>query len=79
MQRITRALAVGVPVVLSLPVAAQTVQIYGRLYPEVVFTRMTGATAPGTPLSTLAQPPTGESFSNIVKMDFAATSRSAMA
>lgn len=69
MQRITRALAVAVPVVLSLPVAAQTVQIYGRLYPEVVFTRMTGATAPGTPLSTLAQPPTGESFSNIVKMD----------
>jgi len=30
-QRITRALAVAVPVVLSLPVAAQTVQIYGRL------------------------------------------------
>src|SRR6476659_9074783 len=69
MQRITRALAVAVPVVLSLPANGQMVQIYGRLYPEVVFTRMTGATAPGTPLSTLAQPPTGESFSNIVKMD----------
>ncbi len=69
MQRITHALAIAVPVVLSLPASGQMVQIYGRLYPEVVFTRMTGATAPGTPLSTLAQAPTGESFSNVVKMD----------
>jgi len=69
MQRITRALAIAVWMMLPLPANGQMVQIYGRLYPEVVFTRMTGATAPGTPLSTLAQPPTGESFSNIVKMD----------
>jgi len=69
MQRITRALAITVWMMLPLPANGQMVQIYGRLYPEVVFTRMTGATAPGTPLSTLAQPPTGESFSNIVKMD----------
>ena len=48
---------------------AQTVTLYGRLYPEVVWTRSTGATAPGSSLSTLAQAPTGETFANVVKMD----------
>lgn len=52
--------------------AAQSasVTIYGRLYPEVIHTRMTGATAPGTAgLSTLAGTPTGETFDSVVKMD----------
>lgn len=49
--------------------AAQSVDVYGRLFPEVVWTRMTGATRPGAQLSTLASKPTGESFWNVVKMD----------
>jgi len=69
MERFARALGVALPLALSLPAAAQSVQVYGRLYPEVIWTRMTGATAPGTPLSTLAAPPTGDSFTSVVKMD----------
>jgi predicted porin len=61
--------ALALTIVLPGVAAAQSVTVYGRLYPEVVWTRMTGATAPGTPLSTLAQPATGESFGGIVKMD----------
>jgi predicted porin len=49
--------------------AAQSVTIYGRLYPELIWTRMRGATAPGTGVSTLAARPTGEAFSDVVKMD----------
>ena len=49
--------------------AAQTVTVYGRLFPEVVWVRMTGSTQPGTEVSTLAQPPTGETFDNNVQMD----------
>ena len=48
--------------------AAQSVTLYARLYPEVVWTRMRGATAPGTPVSTLAARPAGEEFSDVVKM-----------
>jgi predicted porin len=36
-----------------------SVQIYGKLYPEINNVRTTGATAPGTPVSTLAVVPTG--------------------
>src|SRR4051794_26614791 len=50
--------------------AAQNLAIYGRLYPEVVHTRMSGATPLGTRgLSTLAGAPTGETFESVVKMD----------
>ena len=69
MQRITRALAVAILIGLSSPVAAQTATIYGRLYPELVWLRMTGATQPGESLSTLASPPTGESISSIARVD----------
>ena len=48
---------------------AQSVVLYGRLFPEVVWTRMTGSTEPGTPASTLGALPTGETFANVVKMD----------
>ena len=69
MKRFTRALAFAFPLALATAAAAQSVQVYGRLYPEVIYTRMTGATAPGTTLSTLAAPPTGDSFASVVKMD----------
>jgi predicted porin len=69
MQRTTRALAFAIAMASSASAAGQTVTLYGRLYPEVVWTRMTGATAPGTPVSTLASAPTGETFASVVKMD----------
>src|SRR6478672_6443094 len=69
MQRIARAPAIAILVSLSLPAAAQTATIYGRLYPELVWLRMTGATQPGESLSTLASPPTGESISSIARVD----------
>src|SRR5689334_12365253 len=69
MQRIGLALAMLGVSVLASDAAAQSVTIYGRLYPELIWTRMTGATQPGTPVSTLASKPTGESFSNVWKMD----------
>jgi predicted porin len=69
MQPYARALAFAVSLSMSAPAAAQYAQVYGRLYPEVIWTRMTGATPPGTPLSTLASPATGDSFAGVVKMD----------
>jgi predicted porin len=69
MQRFTRTLALAIPIALSSPVAAQTATIYGRLYPELVWLRMTGATQPGESLSTLASRPTGESISSVARMD----------
>jgi len=49
---------------------AQSMTLYGRLYPEVILTRMTGATAPGTTgLATLSGTPSGASFDNVAKMD----------
>ena len=69
MKRCARALALAFPLALATTAAAQSVQVYGRLYPELIYTRMTGATAPGMPLSTLAGPPTGDSFASVVKMD----------
>ena len=56
-------------VVVATPAIAQTVTVYGRLYPEIVWTRMTGSTQPGSEVSTIAQPPTGETFGNIVRKD----------
>jgi len=63
--------ALAVAGLAAAPVAsAQNVVIYGRLYPEVIHTRISGATAVGTTgLSTLAGTPTGENFSSVVKMD----------
>jgi len=50
--------------------SAQSMTLYGRLYPELILTRMTGATAPGaTGLSTLAGAPSGASFDSVTKMD----------
>jgi predicted porin len=69
MIRRLRALAAAVLIGLPAVVAAQSVTLYGRLYPEVIWTRTTGGTQPGTPVSTLAGALTGETFANVVKMD----------
>ena len=64
-------LALAIAGLAAAPVAsAQNVVVYGRLYPEVIHTRVTGATAVGTTgLSTLAGTPAPENFSNVIKMD----------
>ncbi|HKU86729.1 MAG TPA: porin, partial [Casimicrobiaceae bacterium] len=69
MSRSRRAISVLAALMTAAPAAAQTVTVYGRLFPEVVWVRMTGSTPPGTEVSTLAQPPTGETFDNNVQMD----------
>jgi predicted porin len=69
MSRARRAIFALAALMAAAPAAAQTVTVYGRLFPEVVWVRMTGSTQPGTDVSTLAQPPTGETFDNNVQMD----------
>jgi hypothetical protein len=56
------ALALGAT---PLVAPAQNVTIYGRLYPEFNFNRMTGATSPTSSVSTLTARPTGENFGTI--------------
>lgn len=68
-RELVRTLFVATAIALPAGAAAQSVTVYGRLYPEVVWTRMTGSTQPGTSVSTLAAPLTGETFSSVVKMD----------
>jgi predicted porin len=69
MNRIAGVLAGAVALGIGATAAAQSVTLYGRLYPELIWTRTTGSTPPGTPVSTLAAAPTGETFANIAKMD----------
>ena len=69
MMRRVRVLAASFLIAGPGAVSAQSVTFYGRLYPEVIWTRTTGATQPGTPVSTLAGALTGETFANVVKMD----------
>jgi predicted porin len=69
MNRMGRALAVAVVAGWSTAAAAQSVSVYGRLFPEVIWLRMPGATAPGTPVSTLAAEPSGERIDSAVQMD----------
>ena len=69
MIRARRAIFALAALMAAVPAAAQTVTVYGRLFPEVVWVRMTGSTQPGTEVSTLAQPPTGETFDSNVQMD----------
>ena len=55
-------LAAVVMLACTLPLAAQaqdtTVQVYGKLYPELTSYRESGGTAPGTQVSTLVKAPT---------------------
>jgi predicted porin len=46
-----------------------SVQIYGKLYPQINNVRTTGATAPGTPVSTLAVLPTGVNLDSKVELE----------
>lgn len=69
MSRGLRLLAVAIAIGVPAGAAAQSVTFYGRLYPELIWTRMTGSTQPGTAVATLASPPTGETFSSVAKMD----------
>src|SRR5207245_4438480 len=66
-------LAIAVAGIAGAPMLASaqstSVTLYGRLYPEINFARMTGATAPGSGVSTLSGAPTGESFGTITKED----------
>lgn len=50
-----KALTLAVAGALGVPVAAfaQNVQVYGKLYPELTSAKTTGATAAGTPISTI--------------------------
>ncbi len=66
-------LAIAVAGIAGAPILASaqstSVTLYGRLYPEINFARMTGASPPGSGVSTLSAPPAGESFGTIVKED----------
>jgi len=65
-----KVLAVALAVAATpLAAPAQNVTIYGRLYPEFNFNRMTGATAPTSTVSTLTGRPTGETFGTVDKLD----------
>lgn len=46
-----------------------SVQIYGKLYPQINNVRTTGATAPGTAVSTLAVLPTGVNLDSKVELE----------
>ena len=69
----TKVLAIALAGIAGAPMLASaqsaSVTLYGRLYPEINFARMTGPTAPGSGVSTLTGPPTGESFGTITKLD----------
>jgi predicted porin len=59
----TRMKLLAASIVFGLPLAAQaqegtTVQMYGKLYPEILSYRLSGGTSPGTAVSTLVKPVT---------------------
>jgi predicted porin len=59
-KRTALAIAVGAACGLAVPAQADTsVEIYGKLYPEMTKAWLTGATAKGTPVSTLTAAPAG--------------------
>jgi predicted porin len=59
--------------VLWLPIQCHaqgsSVTIYGKLYPQINNVRTTGATAPGTPVSTLAVAPSGANLDSKMQME----------
>lgn len=61
-------IAQAIAVAFALPIAAQaqsSVTIYGKLYPQINNYSITGASAPGTPVSTLIAPITGAQAPNL--------------
>ena len=59
LRKIPLALAAGAILAAPAAMAQSSVQIYGKLYPYYLDERGSGATAAGTPVSTLAATPTG--------------------
>jgi predicted porin len=63
-------LAIGTAMAMPLAVQAQSnVTIYGKLYPELVHARLSGATASGTAVSTLAATPNSAADSDTLTLD----------
>ena len=64
-----KALVLAVAAIVGAPMAAHaqsgSVTIYGRLYPEIGYSKTSGATAVGTPVSTLVSAPTGENLATL--------------
>jgi predicted porin len=59
LKKLSLALAVGTTLVAPVAMAQDTLQLYGKLYPYLKYEKGSGATAVGTPVSTLAASPTG--------------------
>ena len=68
-----KALVLAVAGIVGAPMAAYAqsgnVTIYGRLYPEIGYSKTTGATAVGTPVSTLVSAPTGENLPSLYQVN----------
>ena len=65
-------IAVAIAGAFALPIAAQaqsTVEVYGKLYPEIVNGQLSGATAKGTVVNTLSAAATGAADSKLLSMD----------
>ena len=64
-----KALVLAVAGIIGAPMAAHaqsaSVTIYGRLYPEIGYSKTSGATPVGTPVSTLVTAPTGENLATL--------------
>jgi Outer membrane protein (porin) len=59
LKKLTLALAIGTTLAAPAVMAQSSLQVYGKLYPYVLNETGSGATAVGTPVSTLAGTPTG--------------------
>jgi predicted porin len=58
-KKLTLAVALGTTLVGPAAMAQSSVQLYGKLYPYLLWEKGQGATAAGTPVSTLSATPTG--------------------
>ena len=58
-KKLPLAVALGTMLIGSAAMAQSSVQLYGKLYPYFLHEKGSGATAPGTPVSTLSATPTG--------------------
>jgi predicted porin len=74
MKKFSLAVAMGSAIV-APDVEAQTVEVYGKLYPFVLAERGSGATAAGTPVATIAGTPTGANAVGNIKGMAAGNSR----
>lgn len=68
-KRRSLAIAVSAACGIAAPVHAEGIEIYGKLYPELTRVWLTGATAKGTPVSTLTAAPAGAADVNSTAME----------